>query len=71
MTKSNTKKSKPTTLRITQQDTSPLNDYLPFNDNQNSKEYIWVKFQIYLNQKIYQISDHLKFDIRHMIALLV
>ena len=31
-------KSKPTTQRIPQQNISPLNDHLQFDDNHNSKE---------------------------------
>ena len=38
MTKSNSKKSKPTSQRITQQIISPLDDHLHSDDNQNSKE---------------------------------
>ena len=38
MTKSNSKKAKPTTQRIPQQNISPLNDHIQFDDNQNSKE---------------------------------
>ena len=53
MTKSNSTKSKPTTSWIPQQENSPLNDHLQFDNNQNSKEVYLGEISDILNQKIY------------------
>ena len=71
MTKSNSKKLKPTTKHIPQQNISPLNDHLQFDDNQNSKEIDLGDISDVFEPEKYQTSNRLKLDISHIIVHLI